>query len=225
MRIVVTAGPTREPIDPVRFISNRSSGKMGYAIAGAARDAGHDVTLITGPATIELPEDVDVVPIKTSDELFDAVHKHVRHCDALVMCAAVSDYKPAHFSTHKLEKQRDAFTLELIATRDILASLPTENRSYLVIGFAAQTHELEQNALRKLHAKNCDAIVANDVSRTDSGMESDDNEVTIFFRDAERKTIPHSPKIIVARELVKIIAQLYEKKFDKKNVTLTHKLL
>ena len=127
---------------------------MGYAIAAAAREAGHEVTLITGPATIDLPEDVDVVSISTSDELFDAVHKHVRHCDVLVMCAAVSDYKPAKFSTHKLEKQRDAFTLELIATRDILASLSTDNRTYLVIGFAAQTHDLEQNALRKLRDKN-----------------------------------------------------------------------
>ena len=209
MRIVVTAGPTREPIDPVRFISNRSSGKMGYAIAEAARDAGHEVTLITGPATIELPDDVDVVPISTSDELFNAVHKHVRYCDVLVMCAAVSDYKPAHFSRHKLEKQREVSALELIATRDILASLPAEDRAYLVIGFAAQTHDLEQNALRKLREKNCDAIVANDVSRSDSGMESDDNEVTIFFRDGQRKTISRAPKVIIARELMKIISQLH----------------
>ncbi len=215
MRILVTAGPTREPLDPVRFISNRSSGKMGYAIAEAARDAGDDVTLITGPATIELPDDVDVVAINTSDELFDAVHKHVRYCDVLVMCAAVSDYKPANFSPQKLEKHRDAFTLELIATRDILASLPAEDRDYLVIGFAAQTHNLEQNALRKLRAKNCDAIVANDVSRTDSGMESDNNEVTIFFRDGSRRTIKRAPKITIARELMKIISELQQKSLTK----------
>jgi phosphopantothenoylcysteine decarboxylase / phosphopantothenate---cysteine ligase len=217
VRIVVTAGPTREPIDPVRFISNRSSGKMGYAIAEAARDDGHEVTLITGPTTIELPDDVDVVRINTSDDLFDAVHKHVRYCDVLVMCAAVSDYKPAKFATQKLEKQREGFALELIATRDILASLPSENRNYIVVGFAAQTHELEQNALRKLHAKNCDAIVANDVSRSDSGMESDDNEVTIFFPSGERRTIPRAPKIMVARELMKIIAELNQKSLTKKS--------
>ena len=198
---------------------------MGYAIAQAAREAGHETTLISGPAAIAPPKSVAFVPIMTSDELFDAVHEHVRTCDVLVMCAAVSDYKPAKFSTQKLEKQRDAFTLEFIATRDILASLATGERTYLIIGFAAQTHEIEQNALRKLRAKNCDAIVANDVSRSDSGMESDDNEVTIFFRDGERKTISRAPKITIARELVKIISQLYEKKFDKKNVTLTHKLL
>ncbi len=216
MKIVVTAGPTREPIDPVRFISNRSSGKMGYAIAAAARDFGHEVTLITGPATIELPDDVNVLPIVTSDQLFDAVHKHVRYCDVLVMCAAVSDYKPAKFSSRKLDKHRDAFTLELIATRDILASLPTEDRAYLVVGFAAQTHDLEQNALRKLRAKNCDAIVANDVSRGDSGMESDENEVTIFFRNGERETIPRAPKIVIAREFMKIISELHQKSLTKK---------
>ena len=216
MRIVVTAGPTREPIDPVRFISNRSSGKMGYAIAQAARELGHDVTLISGPATIDPPSDVELVRITTSDELFDAVHEHVRMCEVLVMCAAVSDYKPARFSTRKFEKQRDAFTLELIATRDILASLPREDRDYVVIGFAAQTHELEQNALRKLRAKNCDAIVANDVSRSDSGMESDDNEVTIFFRNGERKTISRAPKITIARELMKIISRMQRKSLTKK---------
>ena len=190
---------------------------MGYAIAEAARDAGHEVTLITGPAMIELPDDVDLVSINTSDELFDAVHKHVRYCEVLVMCAAVSDYKPANFSTHKEEKHCDAFTLELVATRDILASLPTDDRAYLVIGFAAQTHDLEQNALRKLRAKNCDAIVANDVSRSDSGMESDDNEVTIFFRDGERRVIKHAPKMIVACELMKIISEMHQKSLTKKS--------
>ena len=190
---------------------------MGYAIAEAARGAGHHVTLISGPATIAAPSDVNVVRITTSDELFDAVHQHVRTCDVLVMCAAVSDYKPAKVSSHKLEKHRAAFPLELVATRDILASLPTNDRAYLVIGFAAQTHALEQNALRKLREKNCDAIIANDVSRSDSGMESDDNEVTIFFRDGERKTISRAPKIMIARELMKIISELHQKSLTKKS--------
>lgn len=216
MRIVVTAGPTREPIDPVRFISNRSSGKMGYAIAEAAREAGHDVTLISGPVLIAPPVGVGVVPIVTSEELFDAVHEHVRACDALVMCAAVCDYRPAKFSAQKMEKQRNGFALELVATRDILASLPVEDRSYLVIGFAAQTHDLEQNALRKLRAKNCDAIVANDVSRSNAGMEADENEVTIFFRSGERQAISRAPKIEIARELMKIIFELREKRLTKK---------
>ena len=217
MKIVVTAGPTREPIDPVRFISNRSSGKMGYAIAEAARDAGHDVTLISGPAMIEPPSGVDLVPIVTSDELHDAVHEYVRDCDVLVMCAAVSDYKPRTVAQQKTEKRERAFTIELIPTRDILASLPAENRSYIVIGFAAQTHELEQNALRKLHAKNCDMIVANDVSGADVGMESDDNAVTIFFKNGERVSISRAPKITVARELMKIISSIHQKSLTKKS--------
>ena len=217
MRIVVTAGPTREPIDPVRFISNRSSGKMGYAIAEAAHHAGHDVTLISGPAMIEPPSDIDLVPIVTSDELHAAVHDYVRDCDVLVMCAAVSDYKPATVALQKTEKREGTFTLELIPTRDILASLPTDARTYLVVGFAAQTHDVEQNALRKLRAKNCDLIVANDVSRTDVGMESDENAVTIFFKNGERETISRAPKITIARELMKIILFYHQKSLTKKS--------
>ena len=216
MRIVVTAGPTREPIDPVRFISNRSSGKMGYAVAQAAIEAGDDVTLISGPVAIAPPVNAKLVRITTSDELHDAVHEHVRECDVLVMCAAVSDYKPKLFTTHKVEKHSEAFALELVTTRDILASLPRENRSYLVVGFAAQTHDLEQNALRKLHAKNCDAIIANDVSSSEIGMESDENEVTVFFRDGERKTISRAPKITIARALMKIIQKHAKKVLTKK---------
>ena len=217
MRFVVTAGPTREPLDPVRFLSNRSSGKMGYALAEAATAAGHDVTLISGPASIAPPETGQFVSITTSDELYDAVHRATRNCDALVMCAAVSDYKPATVELRKMKKRKTPFALELIPTRDILASLPKEKRSYLVVGFAAETHELETNALKKLRAKNCDLIVANDVSRNDSGMESDENAVTIFFRDGDSKTIPRASKKIIARELVKIISKMSEKCLTKKS--------
>jgi phosphopantothenoylcysteine decarboxylase/phosphopantothenate--cysteine ligase len=214
VRIVVTAGPTREPIDPVRFISNRSSGKMGYALAEAALESGHDVTLISGPTALTPPAHAQIVSITTSDELYDAVHQHVRGCDVLVMCAAVSDYKPKAFASQKLDKHHGEFALQLTATRDILASLPRDHRSYLVVGFAAQTHDLEANARRKLIAKNCDMIVANDVSRSDRGMESDQNEVTIFFRDEEPRTILRAPKITIAREILKIV-------FDKTKKTLT----
>ena len=192
MRFVVTAGPTREAIDPVRFISNRSSGKMGYAIAEAALAAGHEVTLISGPASIAPPRGTQSVSITTSDELYDAVHRAVRACDALVMCAAVSDYKPA--APRKMKKRKAPFALKLIPTRDILASLPRENRGYLVVGFAAETHDLKINAQKKLRAKNCDAIVANDVSGNETGMESDENEVTIFFRNGESKKISRTSK-------------------------------
>ncbi|MDP9003964.1 MAG: phosphopantothenoylcysteine decarboxylase, partial [Verrucomicrobiota bacterium] len=188
MRFVVTAGPTREAIDPVRFLSNRSSGKMGYAIAEAAVAAGHNVKLISGPASIAPPAGAEFISITTSDELHDAVHRAVRECDVLVMCAAVSDYKPATVAPRKIKKQKTPFALELIPTRDILGSLSEEKRNYLVVGFAAETHDLESNAQKKLREKNCDAIVANDVSQPDSGMETDDNAVTIFCRNGETKS-------------------------------------
>ncbi|HEV3409954.1 MAG TPA: phosphopantothenoylcysteine decarboxylase, partial [Chthoniobacterales bacterium] len=133
MRFVVTAGPTREPIDPVRFISNRSSGKMGYAIAAAALEAGHDVTLISGPVALEPPRGARVVKINSSDDLYDAVHEHTRDCDVLVMCAAVADYKPVETLAQKMPKHVGTFALQLTSTRDILASLPHETRSYLVV--------------------------------------------------------------------------------------------
>ena len=216
MRIVVTAGPTREPIDPVRFISNRSSGKMGYAIAEAALELGHDVTLISGPTSLIAPKAARLIAISTSDELCRAVYEHVRDCDVLVMCAAVSDYRPTTIAPQKLEKQTGEFALRLTPTRDILASLPQENRSFFVVGFAAETHDLEARARRKLIAKHCDMIVANDVSRSDSGMESDDNEVTILFRDHESKTISRAPKKIIAREILKIVFNMCEKSLTKK---------
>ena len=216
MRFVVTAGPTREAIDPVRFISNRSSGKMGYAIAEAALASGHKVELITGPASIPAPRGAEIVSVTTSDELHDAVHRAVRKCDVLVMCAAVSDYKPAARSGRKMKKRKVPFALKLIPTRDILASLP-KRRRYLVIGFAAETHDLKKNARKKLRAKNCDAIVANDVSGTETGMESDENEVTIFFRNGESKKISRTSKKNIARDLMKIIAKMWEKSLTKKS--------
>jgi phosphopantothenoylcysteine decarboxylase/phosphopantothenate--cysteine ligase len=216
VRFVVTAGPTREAIDPVRFISNRSSGKMGYAIAEAALAKRHEVTLISGPASIVPPRGAKNVSIITSDELNDAVHRALRECDVLVMCAAVADYRPAAISARKMKKRKTAFALKLIPTRDILASLP-KRRNYLVVGFAAETHDLKRNAQKKLRAKNCDAIVANDVSGTQTGMESDENEVTIFFRNGESKKILRTSKKIIARELVKIISKMLEKSLTKKS--------
>ena len=216
MRFVVTAGPTREAIDPVRFISNRSSGKMGYAIAEAALANGHDVTLISGPATIAPPRRAEFISILTADELYTAVKKATRSCDILVMCAAVADYKAASVSPRKMKKQGRTVTLKLVPTRDILASLP-KRRPYLVVGFAAETHNLKTNAQKKLRAKHCDVIVANDVSGSETGMESDENEVTIFFRDGEIRKIFRARKKIIARELVKIFSKLVEKSLTKKS--------
>lgn len=222
MKIVVTAGPTREAIDPVRFISNRSSGKMGYAIAEEAIEAGHEVILISGPVALTPPASARVINIVNSDELRDAVHAATRDCDVLVMCAAVCDYKPVEVATQKMPKARGEFSLRLTNTTDILASLPRGDRSCFVVGFAAETHELAANAQKKLRAKNCDMIVANDVSGNDSGMESDFNAVTIFTRDDQVHEIARAEKKIIAREILKKIFAMQQKSFDKKNMTHTH---
>jgi phosphopantothenoylcysteine decarboxylase/phosphopantothenate--cysteine ligase len=216
VRFLITAGPTREPIDPVRYLSNRSSGKMGYAIAEAAIDAGHEVILISGPVNLDPARGAELILAPTSDEMFDAVHKRLRDCDVLVMCAAVADYKPKQVSTMKIKKRDANLSLELIPTRDILASLPKEGRQFLVVGFAAETENVEANAHQKLQEKNCDIVVANDVSRADSGMESDENEVTILFRGGEKKKISRASKRIVARELIKIFENVCEKRLTKK---------
>jgi phosphopantothenoylcysteine decarboxylase/phosphopantothenate--cysteine ligase len=211
VRFLVTAGPTREPIDPVRYISNRSSGQMGYALAEAAIEAGHEVTLISGRVNLSPPPGVNLVPIVTADEMLAAVTKHMNENDVLVMCAAVADYRPARYSQHKIKKHGDRLTLELVATPDILRSLPPD-RKFLVVGFAAETNDLQKNATKKLNDKNLDMIVANDVSRADVGMESAENEVTIFFRNGESMKIGKTSKKIIGRELIKIISNV------KKNV-------
>jgi phosphopantothenoylcysteine decarboxylase / phosphopantothenate---cysteine ligase len=213
VRFLITAGPTREPIDPVRYLSNRSSGKMGYAIAEAAIEASHEVVLISGPVAVDRPRGVAVIPVLTSDEMFDTVRRHTSRCDILVMCAAVADYKPKTISKIKIKKGNQNLSLELTPTRDILASLPKQRRQYLVVGFAAETENIEENAREKLQKKNCDVVVAND-ART--GMESDENEVTIFFRDGEMKKISRAPKKIIARELIKIFENVCEKGLTKK---------
>jgi phosphopantothenoylcysteine decarboxylase/phosphopantothenate--cysteine ligase len=216
VRFLITAGPTREPIDPVRYLSNRSSGKMGYAIADAAIDAGHEVILISGPVNLDPASGAELISASTSDEMFEAVHERLRDSDVLVMCAAVADYKPKQVSKMKIKKRDATLSLELIPTRDILASLPKQDRQFLVVGFAAETENIEANAQQKLQEKNCDIVVANDVSRADSGMESDENEVSILFRGGEKKKISRAPKKIVARELIKIIENVCEKRLTKK---------
>jgi phosphopantothenoylcysteine decarboxylase / phosphopantothenate---cysteine ligase len=221
VRFLITAGPTREPIDPVRYISNRSSGKMGYAIAEAALAEGHDVTLISGPVNLEAPQNTRLISVSTSDEMFKSVHQHADRCDICVLCAAVADYKPAHVSSTKIKKRGEKFSLELVPTRDILDSLGhKQDRQFVLVGFAAETDHVEENAVKKLRKKNCDIIIANDVSNPNSGMESDVNEVTILFRNGEKKKIYRAQKKIIARELVKIFLNFATKTFDKKNVTI-----
>ncbi len=216
MRFVITAGPTREAIDPVRYISNRSSGKMGYALAAAAIEAGHEVVLISGPVNLGPPRGAQFTSVLTGDEMYAAVREQVRACDAFVMCAAVTDYRPAAVAQQKLKKRDEILSLELIPTRDILASISKQDRQFLVVGFAAETNNVEENARNKLRSKECDLIVANDVSDPKHGIESDDNEVTIFLKNGEQKKIARSSKKNVARELVKIFENVREKCLTKK---------
>ena len=224
MKFLVTAGPTREPIDPVRYVSNRSSGKMGYAIAEAALESGHEVILISGPVSLQSPRAAKLVSVSTSDEMFDAVHRDASKCDICVLCAAVADYKPASVSPTKIKKRSENVSLELIPTRDILDSLGHwHDRRFLVVGFAAETNDVEKNAARKLREKNCDIIIANDVSSAKSGMDSDVNEVTILFKNGERQKISRAQKKIIARELVKIFLNSATIMFDKKDVMISER--
>ena len=214
MTFLITAGPTREPIDPVRYISNRSSGKMGYAIAEAALTAGHDVILISGPVNLSPPRKAKFISVSSTDEMFEAVHRHTDESDICVLCAAVADYKMAEVSPLKIKKRAAQVSLELIPTRDILQSLgQRQNREFLLVGFAAETDHLEANATKKLYEKNCDIIVANDAR---IGMETDENELLILFRDGERKKISRASKTFLARELVKIFSNSQQKRLTKK---------
>ena len=171
MKILITAGPTREPIDPVRYLSNRSSGKMGYAIARAAVEAGHEAVLVSGPVAIPAPDGVHLVAVTTSDEMYEAVHSWVGWAGVCVLCAAVADFRPARIESQKIKKEnRASLTLELVPTRDILRSLrdyrPADGqRRPLVVGFAAETNALAENARRKLKEKGCALVIANDVSQ------------------------------------------------------------
>ena len=189
---------------------------MGFAIATAAIEAGHDVVLISGPVNLEPPNGAQFVSTLTSDEMHDAVHHHAVGCDVLVMCAAVADYKPAKVAPRKIKKDEAVFSLELVRTKDILASFANRARDFLVVGFAAETEDLEENAEKKLRHKDCDMVVANNVSNAKVGMESAENEVTILFRNGEKKKISRAPKRNIARELIKIISNMREKRLTKK---------
>ena len=194
---------------------------MGYAIAEAAIDAGHEVILISGPVHLEPPHNAELVSVSTSDEMSDAVHRHADDSEVCVLCAAVADYKPAEVSPVKIKKRAEEMSLKLSPTRDILESLGRrQDRKFLLIGFAAETDHIEENAAKKLRQKKCDIIVANDVR---VGMESDENELLILFRDGKIKNLSRAPKKKLGRELVKIFCKFSTKTFDKKNVMITER--
>ncbi len=180
--VLITAGPTQEPIDPVRFLSNRSSGKMGYALAEAAAMRGAKVILISGPVNLNAPRGVNRIEVQTAQEMRDEVFAHLAEATIVVKCAAVADFRVARVPVQKIKKTAARFSVELDPTPDILAEVGRNKGDRLLIGFAAETENLKQESQRKLEAKNCDMIVGNLVGQSETGFESDENEVLLLTR-------------------------------------------
>ncbi len=211
LKALVTAGPTKEYIDPVRFITNESSGKQGYEIAKSLSKRGFNTTLISGPTNLEIDEDINLIRVETADEMFKATQQNLP-ADIAVFSAAVADYKISTQSVDKIKKKRN-MTLNLEENIDILNYVSNHNsmRPKLVIGFSAETNDLDKNAISKLKSKNCDWIIGNDVSKKDIGFNSDYNEVTIYFRDSENKKekLSFKKKSEISEEIVdKIVRQI-----------------
>ncbi len=210
MRFLITAGPTREPIDPVRYLSNRSSGKMGYALAETALARGHEVVLISGPVSLSSPQGATVVRVETAREMYDAVASAIGSADAALFCAAVADYRVAEVAGEKIKKTGDTLTLTLIKNPDILGSARgVFGFKGLLIGFAAETEKLAEHAAEKLRRKGCDLLVANDVSRSDIAFDRDENEVELFYRDGRCETLTKGSKAEIAKALVERVEALY----------------
>jgi len=208
-RIVVTAGGTQEPIDPVRHIGNRSSGKMGYAVAEAARDRGAEVRLITAPTSLPEPVGIEVVGVKTATEMKEAVAKAVAQADALIMAAAVADYQPKSVAEAKIKKNSPSLTLELIRTPDILTEV---KGNFIRVGFAAESEDIVANARQKLEKKQLDIIVANDITDAESGFGTDTNKVTLISRDGKVESLPLLTKREVADRILDKVVGLLKKK-------------
>ena len=204
-RIVVTAGGTQEPIDPVRYIGNRSSGKMGYAMAEAARDRGAAVALITAPTSLPEPVGIEVINIRTASQMKEAVAKAVTKADALIMAAAVADYQPKAAVKSKIKKEAPGLTLELVRTLDILTEV---KGNFLKVGFAAESEDIIANAKQKLEKKSLDLIVANDITSADSGFGVDTNKVTIIDRKGNIESLPLLTKREVADKILDKVAGL-----------------
>lgn len=210
-RLLVSAGPTFEDIDPVRFLGNRSSGKMGFAVAAEAAAMGAEVTLIAGPVFLPTPAGVRRIDVRRALEMRAAVLAALPGQDAFIAAAAVADYMPEHTAVQKIKKTGDTLTLLLVRTPDILAEVASHaDRPRCVVGFAAETGDLERYAVGKLREKRLDMIAANDVSQPGAGFECDDNALTVFSSDA-RQEIPLGTKAQVARALLALIAERLER--------------
>jgi len=209
LEVVITAGPTREAIDPVRYISNHSSGKMGYAIAAAARDAGARVTLISGPVVIPAPERVNCVRTESARDMLDASLAMLGRCNIFIAAAAVADYRPMTAAHQKIKKSADSMELTLVKNPDVVATVAAHELRPFTVGFAAETQDVDVYARDKLVRKNLDMIVANDVSLSEIGFNSDQNAVTVFWAE-NQQSFAQMSKQALARELVELIAHRYQ---------------
>jgi len=207
-KILVTAGPTQEPIDPVRVITNRSSGKMGYALAQAAQIRGGDVTLITGSTCLPPPPGVRLIPVQTASQMFEESIKRYKSMDIVIMAAAVSDFRPAQPFLKKIKKSKESLTISLIKTPDILEEMGREKGSSFLVGFAAETENLLTNARKKLKRKNIDLMVANDVTKPGAGFEGDTNIVTLVTSKKKSERLPKLSKDQVAHRILDKIVEL-----------------
>jgi len=208
-RLLITAGPTREPLDPVRFVSNRSSGKMGLALAAAARNRGAQVTLVAGPIALPGPAGVELVAVVTAEQMREAVLQRLDEADALVMAAAVADYRPISACTEKIKKAgRGRLVMEMEPTPDILAEIGARRGRQVLVGFAAETGDPTAAAQRKLVEKNVDLLVANDVTLPGAGFDTDTNQVELFSRDGRRIAVPLTTKALVAERILDEVAAL-----------------
>jgi phosphopantothenoylcysteine decarboxylase/phosphopantothenate--cysteine ligase len=212
-KILVTAGPTQEPFDPVRFITNHSSGKMGYALAKVARRRGAEVILVTGPTSIPIPRgDMKVVSVKTAAEMRKAVLGHMEGCSVVIKAAAVSDFRPKAVSLQKMKKAEASTSLTLEKTEDILSEIGKKKRDGILLGFAAETENVVANAQKKLKEKNLDLIVVNDVTRPGAGFGQDTNQVKILFPSGEVKDLPLMSKEEVSQSILDEVGKLLKQK-------------
>lgn len=209
-KVLVTAGPTIETIDPVRFVSNRASGKMGYAIAEALQKVGAEVTLVTGPTSIEAPRHVEVVQVTTAEDMFQAVRQRFKQQDIIFKTAAVSDYTPVDPLPHKMKKQNGDVTVTFKRTQDILKYLGEHKTTQKLVGFAAETQNMESYAQDKLARKNADVIIANNVGDTSIGFSSDNNEVSLYFKDGTFETLQKGPKKKLAFQILSILESRWD---------------
>jgi phosphopantothenoylcysteine decarboxylase/phosphopantothenate--cysteine ligase len=208
MRVLVTAGPTREPIDAVRFISNPSTGRMGYALAEAARDRGAEVVLISGPTSLPIPHGVEIRSVSTAAEMHREVRERSAQCHVIIMAAAVTDFRPKEPSLHKIKKERAALSVVLEPTEDILKGLGAAKAGRILVGFAAETDDLVRNAGDKLKKKNLDMIVANEIGRPGSGFASETNKVVLIDRSGKAVELPLLPKAEIAAHIIDAVAEL-----------------